>query len=91
MKKVYKTNVIYIENLCCHCHLFLVYIDTSLGTQRCPWVTKVTPANYPHINDFTGKLYFPYLSRPTQLRISNPEWVSRVPQSKFKGNQARGS
>ena len=35
---------------------------------------KVTPAIYQHLNDFTGKLNFRYLSRPTQLRISKPSW-----------------
>ena len=36
-----------------------------------PRLLKVTPAVYPHLNDFTGTLNFPYKSRPTYLKISN--------------------
>ena len=32
----------------------------------------VTPAVYPHLDDFTGKLTFHYKSRPTQFRIAKP-------------------
>ena len=35
-----------------------------------PRLIKVTPAVYPHLNDFTGNLTFHYKSRPTQLSIS---------------------
>ena len=33
---------------------------------------ETTPTVYPHLNDFSWKLSFRYLSRPTQLRISKP-------------------
>ena len=42
-------------------------IDLLVLPRRC-----ITPAVHPHLNDFTGKLNFPYKSRPTQLRISKP-------------------
>ena len=32
----------------------------------------VTPAVYPHLNDFTAKLNFRHWSRPTQLRTLKP-------------------
>ena len=53
-----------------------------------PMQAQVTTADYPHLNDFTGRLNFRYESRPaTQLRISNQAknipWVSQVPQLKF--------
>ena len=35
-------------------------------------VLIVTPAIYPHLNKFTGKLQFCYLSQLFQLRISKP-------------------
>ena len=44
----------------------------QLGNPALSRLLKVTPAVYSHLNDFTGKLNFPYKSRPTQLRISKP-------------------
>ena len=38
-------------------------IDILVLPQRC-----ITPAVYPHLNDFNGKLNFRYQSRPTQLK-----------------------
>ena len=33
--------------------------------------SKLIPAIYSHLNDFTGKLNFRYLSRPTNLESQN--------------------
>ena len=33
---------------------------------------KVTPAVYPHLNDFTGKLNFRCLKRLTEIKIPKP-------------------
>ena len=49
-------------------------IDILVLPRQC-----ITPAVYPHLNDFTGKLIFPYKSKTTQFKIS-----------KFEANRSRG-
>ena len=77
-------------NMCTLCTVqFYNYICTQsthqfynfhqLGNQALPMLSKVTPAVYPHLNDFTRKLNFRYKSRPTLLRIPKLRtflWVS---------------
>ena len=47
-----------------------IYIySIAWGYPALPGLLKVTPAVYPHSNDFTGKLNLRYLSPPIQLRI----------------------
>ena len=61
-----------------------------------PRLLKVTPAVYPHLNVFIGKLNSRNQSRPTQLKISKPRkehscGSPEFPNSKFEANQSRGS
>ena len=51
---------------------FSILFIYSLGNQVVPRLLKFTPAVYPHLKDFTGKLNFRNKSRPTQLRILKP-------------------
>ena len=48
------------------------FILDYLGNPAIPRLLKVTPAVYPHLTDFTGKLNFYYLNRPSQLTIAKP-------------------
>ena len=51
---------------------------------------KATPAVYPHLVDFTGKLNFRNKSRPTQLRILKLRThLSTFLQSKSESNRSR--
>ena len=49
-------------NCCWTILIYLYYICTSLGTQRCPVPRGVigSPTVYPQLNDFTRKLNFGY-------------------------------
>ena len=51
---------------------FIVFIIDIFGNPALPRLLTVTPAVYLHLNDFTGKLNFPYKNRPTQIRILKP-------------------
>ena len=49
----------------------------------------VTPAVYPHLDDFTGKLNFRYQSRSTQLRILKPSLEHSRGSSEFPNKNLR--
>ena len=53
---------------------------------------KVTHADYPHLNDFTEKVNFPYIIvDPLKTKLRTFLWISQVPQSKFEANRSRSS
>ena len=56
-----------------------MFIDSSLGTQRCQ---NVTSAVYPHLKDFTGKLNFRYQAKHIPLDL---------PSSPFEAKRFIGS